>query len=156
MFSFSAVSSDSSQSDREQQLNNSNGILLNAQITSPLSSSSPSQASTNGNAVNTNSRNTTIPNYVLQSQLTNSLSSSNNQAKNLPYKPFNSQMHALDRDIQNLSISNLNRSLNTNSNSNLVLPNFGSNNNLSPMKKSNKKIRHDKIIFQNSANKYFI
>jgi hypothetical protein len=46
---------------------------------------------------------------------------------------------SVDREIQNLNINNsnivnLNRSIN--SNSNLILPNYGNTNNLSPMSKS--------------------
>jgi hypothetical protein len=128
-------------------LNSSSNLLINQQISSPLSSSSPSQHQ------NINSRNSssTIPNYVLQQQqqqlqqqqqaqlMANSQNGLQQQPANKPYKPYNSQIMSLDRDIQNLNINNsnivnLNRSIN--SNSNLILPNYGNANSLSPLTKS--------------------
>ncbi len=128
-------------------MNSSSNLLINQQISSPLSSSSPSQHQ------NINSRNSssTIPNYVLQQQqqqlqqqqqaqlMANSQNGLQQQPANKPYKPYNSQIMSLDRDIQNLNINNsnivnLNRSIN--SNSNLILPNYGNANSLSPLTKS--------------------
>lgn len=71
--------------------------------------------------------------------MANSQNGLQQQPANKPYKPYNSQIMSLDRDIQNLNINNsnivnLNRSIN--SNSNLILPNYGNANSLSPLTKS--------------------
>lgn len=103
-----AVSSDSSQSDREQQLNSTSNLNLNQQISSPVSSSSPTNQfsnnristmhnTSNNNTSNYLNNNNNSPSITNNSTITNVPISIqkpiniNNGNGNKPYKPFNSQ-----------------------------------------------------------------
>ena len=141
------MSSDSSQSDREQQLNNTSNLNLNQHITSPVSTSSPS------NQYNTNNRVSMIQTPNNTSNHFNSTSSPNNatltndsipiqksiniinntNGNNKPYKPFNSQtgqfyqreMNGTVQKSTNLPTNNNNgnsRSSTLSLNSNLSIP----------------------------------
>lgn len=75
---YQALSSDSSQSDREQQLNSSNNLMTTQQITSPISSSSP----THFHHKNESNFNNTNPSIANTSALSNNNIVANNSILN--------------------------------------------------------------------------
>lgn len=147
-----SVSSDSSQSDKEQQLINTSNFNLNQNISSPILTSSPSNNNYSNNRIsiihNPNNvsnhfnnsstsptSNATITNVSIPIQKSINIVNNNNNNTNKPYKPFNSQTGPFNQrengnSAQQIKTSNTNTSINSN-NSNSRSSTLSLNSNLS-------------------------